>query len=142
MKKDWQIISGDTPTICRFSGKIFPQMTYSRTDNKIKSRDDNGKNPSITLETNDISIKGINQLLSRISTPHPSKKILEEFLQKIEVYNKPTIISPEIKRMMEDLCSKTIESWNDHAMPFTECDRLAGKEVEEFMKNNNIVVKE
>jgi hypothetical protein len=72
-------------TMCRYSGKTWPCVMYATKEKKLFAREDNGPRPSATIESEDISVQGFKDLLSRaISKPWPSDEKIEEFISKIK----------------------------------------------------------
>lgn len=80
-KGAWSLDSSGKPDMYRFSGKTFPAISY--TNGIIYARDNNGKNVSASLKTDNISVAGIKSLLSGISMPHPTEKDMQEFISRI-----------------------------------------------------------
>jgi hypothetical protein len=122
-KGEWTLSSSGTPDMYRFSGKTFTQISYNKKLNKLIARDDNGKNASESITTNDISVNGVNYLLNSISKPHPTPQQINEFINRISEneLNESVIKSPE-------------ETWN--ALPpykrFFLMDNIPGIKDEEW----------
>ena len=91
-KKGFQLASDGSADIYRFSGKTWPNLTYLKKssspdipNNSIVGRDDNGRNPSKTLFTTDLTVGGFKKLLSQgISQPWPTDEQIEEFIKRIK----------------------------------------------------------
>lgn len=83
-KDAWSFITSGPITIVRFSGKTFPQISYSETDKVIYARDNNGPRPSESLKTSDITVEAVKGLLDKISKPHPTDETLNKFIDKIK----------------------------------------------------------
>lgn len=74
----WSHISDGS--MVRFSGDTFPMVAYS--DGKIWARNDNGRNPSKTMSTSDLTLKGLKDLISgSITGKMPSDADLKAFLK-------------------------------------------------------------
>ena len=78
---DWTLIK-DRANMYRPKGKTWPQVEYS--NGAIYARDNNGKRPSPTLNTKDLTLEGLNQILKGISLPHPSEEQKRQFILNIK----------------------------------------------------------
>lgn len=85
----WKMINGDlgdhtSATMFRAKGKTWPTFTHNPKIGKIVARDDNGRNPSPSVSTSDISVSGLKSLLNKhISKPHPSDETLQKFIDHV-----------------------------------------------------------
>ncbi|MCK9574733.1 MAG: hypothetical protein WC979_03245 [Candidatus Pacearchaeota archaeon] len=94
--KEW-IVSANNgePMLLRYFGKTWPciafmHKTYEQPGNQIVpnmivGRDNNGKNPSASLKTDDLTVDGVKSILRQgISTPWPTDAQIIEFVGLIQ----------------------------------------------------------
>lgn len=77
----WKLTS-DKTSMYRPHGKTWPEVAAFGT--KVNARDDNGRRPSPTYSTEDITVEGVTALIQQhISLPHPPAEMIEEFVAAV-----------------------------------------------------------
>lgn len=83
MEKEWKVSKeGNVVSLYRLSGKTFPCILFNCVQNMLYVRNDNGRMPSKTYSYEGASANSVAQAMQHVSSPHPSIKNIEQFLQQ------------------------------------------------------------